>query len=133
MAVDQHQGAGDPVAELEAVVVQEAARHRPTSGVVGRGAAPAGLAGDDEAPGELAVPGPFQEVPDAGSTGGPFGQPVVDVALGAATQVPLAGGQEGQEGGGGVEADLGVAGVGACRPGGFGPLAGPAQDAPTRI
>ena len=68
-----------------------------------------------------------------GALGEPFGQPVVDVALSAVGQVALAGGQEGQEGDSGVQADLGVPGGGASRPGGFGPLAGPAQDAPTRI
>ena len=71
--------------------MEEAARRRPTSGVVGRGAAPTWAAGDDEAPCELAVSCPFEEVPGAGSTGRPFGQPVVDVALGAAAQVALGG------------------------------------------
>ena len=113
--------------------MEETAGGRPTFGVVGCGAVPAGLAGDDEAPCELAVGSPVQEVPGAGGTGRPFGQPIVDVALGAAGQVALAGGQEGQEGDGGVQADLGVPGGCARRPGGFGSLAGPAQDAPTRI
>ncbi len=67
--------------------MQEAARRRPTFGVVSRGAAPTWLTGDDEAPCELAVPCPFEEVPGLRSTGRAFGQPVVDVALGAAVQV----------------------------------------------
>ena len=48
-------------------------------------------------------------------------------------QVDLAGGQEPQEGDGGVEVDLGVAGGSARCPGGFGPLAGTAQHPPGRI
>ena len=59
----------------------------------------------------------------SGGTGRPFGQPIIDVTLGAVGQVALAGAQEGQEGGGGVQADLGVPGGCARRPGGFGSLA----------
>ena len=53
--------------------------------------------------------------------------------MGAAAQVALAGGQEGQEGDGGVQAHLGVTGGGACRLGGFGSLAGAGADAPSCI
>ena len=124
LAVDQDQGAADPVPQLQALVVEETAGGRPTFGVVGCGAVAAGQAGDDEAPCELAVGSPVQEVPGAGGTGRPFGQPIIDVTLGTVGQVALAGAQEGQEGGGGVQADLGVPGGCARRPGGFGSLAG---------
>ena len=75
--------------------------------------------------------------PKKSRTSGALGGPSASQSSRSAWVVParssLAGGQEAQEGDGGVEVHLGVAGGGARRPGRFGPLAGTAQHPPRRI
>src|SRR5664280_841489 len=129
LAVAEQEGAGDPVGELDGVVVQQPGDQRPA--VLGAG----GWSGRSAEAwhhqgGTVAVVGsPVEEVPHR-VAGGSGGEPVVDVGLSALGQRDTPVVEPGEEADGGPQPGAGITGGGSRLVLRAGPTAQPAQDPP---
>jgi hypothetical protein len=85
LAVEQDKAPGDPVGDVDAVIVQQAGCQVPALAVGDRGPGAPLRAGDVEVRAVSVAGGPGQELADVACTG-PGGQPVIDVGLAAARQ-----------------------------------------------